>query len=79
MEKVKEVGEYGGGKGVEMGLWREWELDGKEGVEGLVEGEIVKEVGDGGVGVLKREVGWVGGGYCLGLKGVGDVGEIMGY
>lgn len=40
--------------------------------------DIVKEVGDAGVRVLKTDT-WVGAGYSFGLNGVADVGHIMPY
>ena len=41
--------------------------------------DIVKEVRDAGVRVLKTDVAWVGAGYSFGLNGVADVGHIMPY
>ena len=51
----------------------------KEGVSALLQRDIVKEVRDAGVRVLKTDVAWVGAGYSFGLNGVADVGHIMPY
>ena len=42
----------------------------------LLQRDIVKEVRDAGVRVLKTDVAWVGAGYSFGLNGVADVGHI---
>ena len=46
----------------------------KPGVSALLQRDIVKEVRDAGVRVLKTDVAWVGDGYSFGLHGVADVG-----
>ena len=76
---LKELGEYARAKGVEIGLWTQSDLHPKEGVEALLQRDIVKEVRDAGVRVLKPNVAWVGAGYSFGLNGVADVGQIMPY
>lgn len=43
----------------------------------MLQRDIIKEVRDAGVRVLKTDVAWVGDGYSFGLNGVADVGEIM--
>lgn len=79
IQNLKEFGDYARSKGVEIGLWTQSDLHPKEGVEALLQRDIVKEVRDAGVRVLKTDVAWVGAGYSFGLNGVADVGEIMPY
>ena len=79
IQNLREFGEYARSKGVEIGLWTQSDLHPKEGVEALLQRDIVKEVRDAGVRVLKTDVAWVGAGYSFGLNGVADVGEIMPY
>ena len=79
IRNLKDFGEYARSKGVEIGLWTQSDLHPKEGVEALLQRDIVKEVRDAGVRVLKTDVAWVGAGYSFGLNGVADVGEIMPY
>lgn len=76
---LKEFGDYARSKGVEIGLWTQSDLHPKEGIEPLLQRDIVKEVRDAGVRVLKTDVAWVGWGYSFGLNGVADVGQIMPY
>ncbi len=76
---LKSFGDYARSKGVEIGLWTQSDLHPKEGIEALLQRDIVKEVRDAGVRVLKTDVAWVGAGYSFGLNGVADVGEIMPY
>lgn len=76
---LKSFGDYARSKGVEIGLWTQSDLHPKAGVEPLLQRDIVKEVRDAGVRVLKTDVAWVGAGYSFGLNGVADVGEIMPY
>lgn len=79
IQNLKEFGDYARSKGVEIGLWTQSDLHPKEGVEALLQRDIVKEVRDAGVRVLKTDVAWVGAGYSFGLNGVADVGTIMPY
>ena len=79
VQNLKEFGDYARGKGVEIGLWTQSDLHPKEGVEALLQRDIVREVRDAGVRVLKTDVAWVGAGYSFGLNGVADVGQIMPY
>lgn len=79
IENLRLFGEYARSKGVEIGLWTQSDLHPKEGIEALLQRDIVKEVRDAGVRVLKTDVAWVGAGYSFGLNGVADVGEIMPY
>lgn len=76
---LKSLGEYARKNGVEIGLWTQSDLYPKEGVSALLQRDIVKEVRDAGVRVLKTDVAWVGAGYSFGLNGVSDVGRIMPY
>ena len=77
IQNLKSFGDYARSKGVEIGLWTQSDLHPKEGVEALLQRDIVKEVRDAGVRVLKTDVAWVGAGYSFGLNGVADVAEIM--
>lgn len=70
---------YARSKGVEIGLWTQSDLHPKEGVSALLQRDIVKEVRDAGVRVLKTDVAWVGAGYSFGLNGIADVSHIMNY
>ena len=79
IQNLKEFGDYARSKGVEIGLWTQSALHPKPGIEPLLQRDIVKEVRDAGVRVLKTDVAWVGAGYSFGLNGVADVGEIMPY
>ena len=79
IQNLKELGDYARKNGVEIGLWTQSDLHPKEGVSALLQRDIVKEVRDAGVRVLKTDVAWVGAGYSLGLNGVADVGTIMPY
>lgn len=76
---LKSFGDYARSKGVEIGLWTQSDLHPKEGVEALLQRDIVKEVRDAGVRVLKTDVAWVGWGYSFGLNGIADVAGIMPY
>lgn len=76
---LRDFGDYARKHGVEIGLWTQSDLHPKEGIEPLLQRDIVKEVRDAGVRVLKTDVAWVGSGYSFGLNGVTDVGEIMPY
>ena len=79
IQNLKEFGDYARSKGVEIGLWTQSDLHPKPEVSALLQRDIVKEVRDAGVRVLKTDVAWVGAGYSFGLNGVADVGEIMPY
>ncbi len=79
VENLRKFGDYARSKGVEIGLWTQSDLHPKEGVEPLLQRDIVREVRDAGVRVLKTDVAWVGWGYSFGLNGVSDVGKIMPY
>lgn len=79
IQNLKEFGDYARSKGVEVGLWTQSDLHPKAGVEPLLQRDIIKEVRDARVRVLKTDVAWVGAGYSFGLNGVSDVGQIMPY
>lgn len=74
---LKRFGDYARKHGVEIGLWTQSDLHPKPGVSALLQRDIVKEVRDAGVRVLKTDVAWVGAGYSFGLNGVADVAQIM--
>lgn len=77
IENLKSLGEYARKNGVEIGLWTQSDLHPKPGVSALLQRDIIKEVKDAGVRVLKTDVAWVGAGYSFGLNGVSDVAQIM--
>ncbi|TKG93719.1 DUF5110 domain-containing protein [Puteibacter caeruleilacunae] len=79
IQNLKELGDYAREKGVEIGLWTQSDLHPKDGISALLQRDIIKEVRDAGVRVLKTDVAWVGAGYSFGLNGVADVGEVMPY
>ncbi|WP_313368484.1 TIM-barrel domain-containing protein [Sphingobacterium mizutaii] len=79
IQNLKSLGDYAHSKGVEIGLWTQSDLHPKDSIDALLQRDIVKEVRDAGVRVLKTDVAWVGAGYSFGLNGVADVGHIMPY
>lgn len=79
IQNLKSLGEYARKNGVEIGLWTQSDLHPKPEISALLQRDIVKEVRDAGVRVLKTDVAWVGSGYSFGLNGVADVGSIMPY
>lgn len=79
IRNLKSLGDYARGKGVEIGLWTQSDLHPKLEVSALLQRDIVKEVRDAGVRVLKTDVAWVGAGYSFGLNGIADVAQIMPY
>ncbi|HLR36775.1 MAG TPA: TIM-barrel domain-containing protein, partial [Chitinophagaceae bacterium] len=72
-------GEYARKHGVQLGLWTESNLHPQPGVEALLQRDIVKEIRDAGVRVLKTDVAWVGAGYSFGLNGISDVAGLTSY
>jgi len=74
---LKSLGKYAREHGVQIGLWTQSDLHPKEGISALLQRDIVKEVRDAGVRVLKTDVAWVGAGYSFGLNGVADVATII--
>ena len=79
VQNLKEFGDYARAKGVEIGLWTESNLHPREGVSALLQRDLIREVRDAGVRVLKTDVAWVGAGYSFGLNGVTDAAGIMTY
>lgn len=79
IQNLKEFGDYARERGVEIGLWTESNLHPREGVPALLQRDLVGEVRDAGVRVLKTDVAWVGAGYSFGLNGVTDAAQIMTY
>lgn len=79
VQNLKNLTTYAHKNGVEIGLWTQSDLHPKAGVEPLLQRDIVKEVRDAGVRVLKTDVAWVGAGYSFGLNGITDVAQIMTY
>ncbi len=79
IRNLKELADYAHENGVEIGLWTQSDLHPKEGISALLQRDIVKEVRDAGVRVLKTDVAWVGAGYSFGLNGITDVAHIMTY
>jgi putative glycosyl hydrolase len=79
IQNLKDLGDYARRNGVEIGLWTQSDLHPKPEISALLQRDIVKEVRDAGVRVLKTDVAWVGAGYSFGLNGVADVGQIMPY
>ena len=79
VQNLKDLTTYAHKNGVEIGLWTQSDLHPKAGVEPLLQRDIVKEVRDAGVRVLKTDVAWVGAGYSFGLNGITDVAQIMTY
>ncbi|MCE1156575.1 MAG: alpha-xylosidase, partial [Bacteroidales bacterium] len=76
---LKLLTDYAHRNGVEIGLWTQSDLHPRDSIGALLQRDIVKEVRDAGVRVLKTDVAWVGAGYSFGLNGVADVGRIMPY
>lgn len=76
---LKSFGDYARSKGVEIGLWTQSNLHPIDSIPALLQRDIVKEVRDAGVRVLKTDVAWVGAGYSFGLSGIADVAHIMPY
>jgi len=76
---LKSFGEYARKHGVQIGLWTQSNLYPKPGVKALLQRDIVKEVRDAGVRVLKTDVAWVGDGYSFGLHGLANVAHVLPY
>lgn len=79
IQNLKSLADYAQKNGIEIGLWTQSDLHPKPGISALLQRDIIKEVRDAGVRVLKTDVAWVGAGYSFGLNGVADVGHIMPY
>jgi len=74
---LKSLGDYARKNGVQIGLWTQSNLHPKPGISALLQRDILKEVRDAGVRVLKTDVAWVGAGYSFGLNGIADVANTM--
>lgn len=79
IQNLRNLGDYARQNGVEIGLWTQSDLHPKPEISALLQRDIVKEVRDAGVRVLKTDVAWVGAGYSFGLNGITDVAQIMTY
>lgn len=79
IQNLKNLADYAHKNGVEIGLWTQSDLHPKPEVSAMLQRDIVKEVRDAGVRVLKTDVAWVGAGYSFGLNGITDVAKIMTY
>lgn len=79
IDNLKSLTDYAHQNGVEIGLWTQSDLHPKEGISPLLQRDLIKEVRDAGVRVLKTDVAWVGAGYSFGLNGVTDAAQIMNY
>ena len=77
IENLRQFGDYARERGVEIGLWTQSDLHPKDGLEPLLQRDLVKEVRDAGVRVLKTDVAWVGPGYSFGLNGIADAASII--
>lgn len=76
---LKSFGDYARKNGVEIGLWTQSNLHPIDSIPALLQRDIVREVRDAGVRVLKTDVAWVGAGYSFGLNGIADVAKVMPY
>lgn len=79
IQNLSQLTKYAHKNGVEIGLWTQSDLHPKEGISPLLQRDLVKEVRDAGVRVLKTDVAWVGAGYSFGLNGITDAAHIMEY
>ncbi len=79
IQNLKNLNDYAATKGVKIGLWTQSALHPKPEIGALLQRDIVKEVRDAGVRVLKTDVAWVGPGYSFGLNGIADASQIMTY
>ncbi len=77
VQNLKEFGDYARKNGVEIGLWTQSDLYPIDTIAPLLQRDIVKEIRDAGVRVLKTDVAWVGAGYSFGLNGVDDAANLM--
>jgi hypothetical protein len=76
---LKALGDHARANGVEIGLWTQSDLHPRPGISALLQRDLVKEVRDAGVRVLKTDVAWVGAGYSFGLHGITGAARVMSY
>lgn len=78
IENLKAFADYARGKGVEVALWTESNLEPKN-PEKPQKGErdLGKEVGVAGIVALKCDVAWIGSGYSFGLSAVENAANIF--
>ncbi len=79
VQNLRQLGLYAREHGVEVGLWTQSALHPVPEVDPLMQRDIVSEVRDGLVRVLKTDVAWVGDGYSFGLNGIAEVARLMPY
>ncbi|MCL1822382.1 MAG: DUF5110 domain-containing protein, partial [Prolixibacteraceae bacterium] len=79
IQNLKTLTEYAHENHVEIGLWTQSDLHPRPDVTALRQRDIVKEVRDAGVRILKTDVAWVGPGYSFGLNGIAGAAKIMNY
>ncbi len=79
VENLRQLGDYARERGVEIGLWTQSDLHPKPEISPLLQRDLVREVRDAGVRVLKTDVAWVGAGYSFGLNGIADAANLMTY
>lgn len=77
VQNLKEFGDYARSHGVEIGLWTQSDLHPIDTIAPLLQRDIVREIRDAGVRVLKTDVAWVGAGYSFGLNGISEVAGLM--
>ena len=77
IQNLKSFGDYARQHGVEVGLWTQSNLHPIDSIPALLQRDIIKEVRDAGVRVLKTDVAWVGAGYSFGLNGIANVAHVM--
>lgn len=77
VQNLKEFGDYARSHGVEIGLWTQSDLHPIDTIAPLLQRDIVREIRDAGVRVLKTDVAWVGAGYSFGLNGISEVASLM--
>ena len=77
IKNLEEFTKEAEGKGIVTGLWTESELTPDESLPALLQRDLVKEVNQASVRILKTDVAWVGPGYSFGLHGTQDAGDMM--
>ena len=77
IQNLKEFSDYAHKNGVEVGLWTQSDLHPIDTIKPLLQRDIIKEIGIGGVRAIKTDVAWVGAGYSFGLNGITDIANLM--